>query len=375
MPPFSELKSLRVFFLKLPEHLLTMDITGVGQLSQLRYLYINASNSGHSIVLPSEIRRMRHLQRLELHVGIDGFNTPSDIVDLPYLSQLILPFYTSLPDGIGKMKSLRTLKHIGLAESSPENIKGLGELNKLEDLRFDWHNSSGETPTAIWMDALIFSLGKLSNLKRFYLRSHSIAIGADALSLLSPPFRNIEELHLRGLTFSRVPRWIGGLQKLRNLTLGAKQMPQEDIGVIGTLPCLLKLWLRVPGVPTVRIVIGWSTGFKDLEHFEFDCDVVSYLTFEDGAMPSLRVVWLGLHPHEWDKTAPLGLQYLSSLKEISVRTLFYPNDDKIRRVFQEAACAHPSHPEFNLLPGFLRRYAKHITDLLHASAWFCFYLQ
>jgi hypothetical protein len=387
MPSLLELESLRVLFFEFPEHLMRMDLTGVSQLFQLRYLKIEAkpwiSNlSKRSIVLPSEIRRLRHLERLELPYFISVCNTPSDIVDLPCLSHLILPWDTILPDGIGKMKSLRTLKYFRLSESSPENIKSLGKLNNLEDLglycrRNDYEcrprRTDGDTPTAIWMDALMFSLKKLGNLKSFWLTTPPIAIGADALRLLSPPFHNLEGLGLDGLTFSGVPRWIRDLQKLRWLTFATKEMPQEDIGIIGTLPSLLNLYLRIQGVPANRVVIGRSTGFKALEFFKFDCDVVSYLIFEDGAMPSLRTFELRLDSHKWDKATPLGLQYLSSLKEISVWTVrnrsYATTDDEkseemmsetalVNRVFQEAADALPSHPAFTLKEGYHVRYVK-----------------
>ncbi|KXG24190.1 putative disease resistance RPP13-like protein 3 isoform X2 [Sorghum bicolor] len=381
MPPLLELKSLRVLFLQFPKHLKTMDLTGVGQLSQLRYLKVNGIfYSDTSIVLPSEIGRMRHLERLEIPYTYIC-STPSDIVDLPRLSHLILPEDTSLLDGIGKMKSLRTLRSFLLAESSPEDIKGLSELNKLEDLRMSCRRSrnnrehrpkraDGDTPTAIWMDALIFSLEKLSNLKSFFLSSEFTAVKADALLLLSPPFQNLEVLYLHGLIFSRVPRWIGGLQKLCRLTLGAKQMTQEDINIIGTLPYLTGLRLRISGMPTGTIVIGGTTGFNALEFFVYDCDVMSYLAFEDGAMPSLQKLGLLLDPHKWDKVTPLGLQCLSNLKKITVWTVAtsYSNDagagDKeseemsaaalVRKVFQEAANAHPSHLAYTFHEGLDR---------------------
>jgi hypothetical protein len=50
-------------------------------------------------------------------------------------------------------------------------------------------------------------------------------------------------------------------------------MPKEDIDIIGTLPCLRNLELRMPGVPTGRMVIGGTTGFNALKVFEFNCDV------------------------------------------------------------------------------------------------------
>lgn len=182
MPPLSKLKALRVLYLQeVPQR---MDFTGVGQLSQLRYFRIDTlhgySDDKYSIALPSEIWRLRHLERLEIYDKIIC-NTPFDMIEMPCLSHLILPFGTSLPVGIGKMKSLRTLKDFSLLESSPENIKGLGELNKLQEIGLNfWKNGSeerrprrtdGDNLTTILIDALVFSLEKLSNLKQLWLTS------------------------------------------------------------------------------------------------------------------------------------------------------------------------------------------------------------
>lgn len=106
-------------------------------------------------------------------------------------------------------------------------------------------------------------------------------------------------------------------------------------------------------------------------------------------MPCLRDIWLVLDSHKWDKATPLGLQYLWSLKKIIVFTVVNYSDagtsDKesemseaalVSKVFQEAADAHPSHPAFDFRSGIYSRYEKLITDLLHASACFCYlYLQ
>jgi len=147
------------------------------------------------------------------------------------------------------------------------------------------------------MTALSTSLDKLGNLKQLRVDSFEhVALQADALSSLSPPFRNLELLDLQyGCTFSRVPRWMGHLHNLRELFIGAKQVLQEDVAFIGTwMPSLILLSLRIPGVLTERIVIGGSTGFPVLRWFNFDCDATSFLKFEAGAMPALRKLELVL---------------------------------------------------------------------------------
>jgi hypothetical protein len=172
----------------------------------------------------------------------------------------------------------------------------------------------------------------------------------------SPRFRKIEQLVLDLLIFSVVPRWIGHLRYLRFLELRAKQIHQEDFNVIGTeLTSLLSLSLHISRVPTERIVIGGSTGFKVLQLFFFDCDGVSCLTFEAGAMPDVHHLLLCIDPVEWDKATPVGLQQLASLKRISVQAVDCQEEELIRGVFQEAADALPTRPTLNVVSWHWRR--------------------
>ncbi|KAF8712598.1 hypothetical protein HU200_028352 [Digitaria exilis] len=85
-----------------------------------------------------------------------------------------------------------------------------------------------------------------------------------------------------------------------------------------------------------------------------DCDGMSYVTFEAGAMPSLWMLSLGIDPDEWDKDTaiPDGLQHLSGLKEICVLEANTVGPDRrkdntstmerIKGAFQEAAGVHPN---------------------------------
>jgi len=338
-----------------------VDLSVINQLSQLRYLQVSTYGK---IMLPSQIRGLRLLETLDL-CGTLNCSILLEIVDAPCLSHLVMPMNTRLPDRIGKVKSLRTLHGFMLPMDSLEGIIGLGELTALTDLEFSFPNGGCTgLSKAAWMTALSTSLDKLGNLKqlRVSVGQEPVALLADALSSLSPPFRNLELLHLNyGCTFSQVPRWIGHLHSLRELYIGAKRVLEEDVALIGTrLPSLICLSLRIPGVPTERIVIGGSTGFPVLQMFGFDCDGMSFLAFEAGAMPALRELELVLDAHEWDKAAPAGLHHLLSLEKITTMRACYGGkrrrltatgeDDTalIRSVFQEAADTLPTRPEFEL---------------------------
>ncbi|TVU11418.1 hypothetical protein EJB05_45004, partial [Eragrostis curvula] len=299
IPKLSDFKFMRLLFVEVGDLNTAIDLTGINRLSQLRYLKVQGSSREAVVLLPAEIRGLRFLETLDLS-GIVNSCGLRELVDVPRLSHVSAPWFEGwgLPDGIGK---------------------------------------TGESPFALYCGDAILG------------------------SSFSPTFVNIERLYLGMLILSSVPRWIGHLCCLRDLALVAKQIHQEDFNIIGTrLTSLVRLRLRIVHVPTERIVIEGSTGFKVLKLFVFDCDGLSRLTFEAGAMPDLWELKLTLNPYEWDKTTPIGLQHLPSLKIIDVsktkfhdKLIFQDDDediDMIRRVFQEAADALPARPALHVSP-------------------------
>ncbi|KAL6658722.1 hypothetical protein ACP70R_002762 [Stipagrostis hirtigluma subsp. patula] len=269
-----------------------------------------------------------------------------------------------LPDGIGKVKSLRTLSDFTLPTSSSEIIRDLGELTNLTELKLSRFAGRGEVrcipmPTT-WMAAWSSSLQKLGNLRQLYMDSWPFSCCADALSSWSsPPFPMLELLDVWMWTFSRVPRWIGDLFKLHTLRFRVKEVSNstwDDVVILGKLPCLDKLDLCIEGgVPAEGMVIGGATGFGALHSFDLQIKSTSYLKLEAGAMPKLQVVYLKVDPNECDNaTTSVCLKHLLSLKQIYVssykRSPVSPEAeakyDTVCAMFREAVNAHPNRSLF-----------------------------
>jgi Leucine-rich repeat (LRR) protein len=359
--PTLNFKHIRVCVLLFYWHEMRFDLTCINQLSTLRYLEVGAY-----VAMPGQIRGLRYLETLDLsRLTFDSI--PREIIDVPRLSHLVIPPF-SVWNMTGKMKSLCTFHGFVAPHDSSESIVALGELTALSDLQFylteRWALLEKKTECVA---ALSNSLEKLCNLKRLvmsmYEAPEGIAWCADELSSLSPAFRKLEHLRMSGCRFSRVPKWIGHLQKLRVLDLGAKQIFQEDVAIIGRgSSSLIWLSLQITSIPTERIVIGGSTGFPLVKVFDFDCDGISYLTFEEGAMPELRELRLAIDTDKWDKAAPGGLQHLPSLEKIQAcwstynrHTHYNATEHKEKRraitaVFQEASGALLTRPDFTFYP-------------------------
>ncbi|XP_037474479.1 disease resistance protein RGA5-like [Triticum dicoccoides] len=336
-PPPSLFKYLRIF--RIEGFMESLDLTAIGELFQLRYLYVSGIDS---VQLPAELQGLVYLGTLDLH-DAQIKSMPSDIVSLSRLSYLRIWMETELPEFIGNIKSLRSLMiYRNKLTSDPLSnsmkvIIGLGELTNLRELKIDV--GSLEKPER---DALACSIGKLSNLKNLRFIGYPNEDN-NQLGSLSKPFQNIEQFHGPLWKFCRVPVWMGGLHYLRILELSVEETSTEEFHVLGELPSLLELKFRSSHIPKERAVLGTGL-FPVLEDFNFWSieDVTAYLRFDEGAMPNVRT--LALHnKEEWDGSIPVGMEYLLCLEKIQLHGA-YSGDDAIVSAFRSALLVHPNRP-------------------------------
>uniref|UniRef100_A0A8I6XZB9 Disease resistance R13L4/SHOC-2-like LRR domain-containing protein n=1 Tax=Hordeum vulgare subsp. vulgare TaxID=112509 RepID=A0A8I6XZB9_HORVV len=312
------------------------DLTAIGQLFQLRYLKVSAASG--SIELPTEIRGLVHLETLDIDCRT-AQNIPSDIVMLRRLSHLIFPRDTGLPNGIGNMKSLRTLRCYCMGKTSLHDIVGLGELTNLRELtltktyKFDMVKAG--------VDALVDSIGKLCDLRFLYLACN-LERYVDLLDSISDPPLCMENLRLGGWPFYKVPKWIGDLDCLHRLSLCVERLRTDDVHVLGQLPSLVYLSLKVLSIPQDSATIICTGSFPVLECLALmsrDDDATACMEFEAGAMPKLRRLVLGVHDRWGGGSAmPVGMVRLLSLEQIHV-----DNMSSVHFFFKKEAMPRPLH--------------------------------
>ncbi|KAF8655760.1 hypothetical protein HU200_060919 [Digitaria exilis] len=331
-----------------------LDITGICHLFQLVFLKIFAR--GFRLVLPSRIGDLQQLEVFDITAeifsskGIKSHILPSDIVTLSRLFHLRVPWDMILPEGIGNMKSLRSLYGFDLGNSL-DNIKAPRELTNLTDLqivkRHDY--TSDEISREVF-----HALENLCNLKHLRFNRAHFDASVDEWSSVPVSFIYLHSLHVRFLFFG-VPEWIGQLHRLYDLTLTFREVSEDDVGLLARLPSLTHLDLCIEGTPKHTIVIRGGSGlFPVLKHFKVSCSGIPHLNFESGAMPKVEKLKLNFNAQGWDRygAAPAGVEHLSGLQEIHVnigcRGVKESNKRAAESALRRVAAMHPGRPVANI---------------------------
>ncbi|KAI4979366.1 hypothetical protein ZWY2020_016119 [Hordeum vulgare] len=233
-----------------------------------------------------------------------------------------------LPDGIDRLKSLRTLEGVDVGRSSVENIKGISKLTNLTTLHV-YVRGNIEGPDMLHLDALHSSICILSSSLKvltFELGYFSVNVPAVWGSrTLFPRGSHIRELDLRACKFERCPKWIGQLHHLYKFTILVREVA-DSVSIVAGLPslCCFKLLIESHMRSSQKeesVVIPGGRAFKALKHLSFYCQMAK-LTFEAGAMPKLEKLQI-LFGDDMvgPESIPVGIQHLPAgiLKYIWLR--------------------------------------------------------
>ncbi|KAM3193649.1 hypothetical protein ACQJBY_070336 [Aegilops geniculata] len=347
MPSLMVFKFLRVLNLHLWGDLgnTSLDLTRISELFRLRYLQVTSSAI---VKLPDQIEAMKHLETLEINSRVCAI--PPDIVRLPSLLHLCLRGGTNLPDGIGRIRSLHTLKYFDLGDNSEDNLWGLGKLTNLRDLHFTYSRLPSSEHLKRNLIALASSLGKLCNLKSVTLApgTAGMVVLVDGSSSMSsaPVFLERLELLPPICIFSRLPKWIGQLRKICIVKVAVKELLTSDIDILTGLPSLTVLSLWVQTAPEGGIIFN-EGALPVLKYFEFRCGVLC-LAFMAGAIPNLQRLRLAFNTHTREKYSNMlaGIEHLINLQDVTGRIGVVTKFDRraAESAFKEAISKHPMCP-------------------------------
>jgi hypothetical protein len=342
MPSIREFKLLRVLNLNLSgyddDDEDIIDLTWISELLRLRYLKVA---SDVCIELPKHMGDLQYLETVDISKKIT--DVPSDIIHLPRLLHLHLPFETNLMDWLGPAASLWS-------------------FGKPTDLQYLYLTCFIPVPDHLQRNILIIlgslfrGLGSLKTLA-FILSSahqHAVAHGPSEETVtwdwddFAPPLLERFEWLLHSCSFSRVPKWIGKLGNLCILKISVRELMRDDVNILGELPALTTLSLYVKIVPVERIMID-KAGFSVLKYFKFKCSTLPRLKFE-AEMPNLQKLKLGFsaHSHRVDQqsTVPISIEHLPSLKEISAKVADASSDAE--SALTAAISNHPRNPRIRM---------------------------
>ncbi|RCV18634.1 hypothetical protein SETIT_3G317600v2 [Setaria italica] len=338
-PPISKFELLRVLNLQTnpsPDSQ-CLDLSAISNLFLLRYL---RARGFRNLKLPEKIGKLQNLMTLDLGDSEVVCAIPLDVTSLSSLRHLTVPRGAVLPDGIGKLITLRTLEEFDLGKNSMQNIKYLGELTNLMELQLR-HEDSGIFQPLTHMErrkyeVLAVSLCKIGNSNLRSLVAHpGVSLGCVLNCSLTHP-RCLRRLHLDSCcpTF---PKWMAQAVRLTSLILEVEELCSEDVHVLAGLPCLTYLDLGAAKAPNRSIMIQINSNeFSCLKEFKFKYHIL-LLSFEPGAMPTLQSLDL-----TFSGGSVIGIEHLASLEEISVYLKALPCDlSKIRSEISDALDRHP----------------------------------
>ncbi|KAL3739992.1 hypothetical protein ACJRO7_021299 [Eucalyptus globulus] len=223
-------------------------------ICELKHLtFLDLSENEGIVRLPDSVTRLETLQVLKLNMCYKLIELPEDFRKLVNLRQFEISDCSALshmPQGLGQLTLLHTLTDFLLPrnDSCPQNHSGLGELNKLSNLRGSLRievKGGIEDVVAESNAANLKEKDSLVSLVLVFARKES----DEVLLKEMQPSLNLRSLEIRGYGGTRFPSWMSCMPKLVRLHLfdctACKSLP-----LLGELTSLKHL--EIGELPTVE---------------------------------------------------------------------------------------------------------------------------
>ena len=243
---FSSFKSLRA--LDLHGSKITRVPNSVGKLMHLKYLDLSFN---HDIkALPPSITGLRNLQMLKLSSCNNLKELPKDMgemISLKHLDNVACYALSHMPRGLGQMTSLQTLSLFVVSKDSrsgSKQIGGLGELNRLNNLRGTLEIRNLERLEDAYSESKSANLREKQHLERLRLSwdQEDNNNNDDEKSLEGlQPHQNLKYLEVNQYGGVRFSSWLSSLTNLIDLDLQCQEC--RHLPSLAGLPSLERLSL------------------------------------------------------------------------------------------------------------------------------------
>ncbi|XP_066333832.1 disease resistance protein RGA5-like [Miscanthus floridulus] len=343
VPPMSRFPVLRVLAFR-SQSRNNIHPKDLGSLQHLRYLELGGDLKTE---LLEEIGNLKLLRTLDLWGGFKG-ELPASISQLRQLENLLTGTNkVKFPDGTGNLISLHELSCLFLDES-PNTLAELGNLTKLRVLTIYWWQS--------YVKTFLQALSNLVNLRRLAFIGGRTTCSLDYMPDQWTGPARLQRFHGSFVTFSQVPWWFSSLSELSSLSMRVNLLRQEDLKLLGTLPVLRFLDLKVDAYGTTteeQLVVGADHPFRSLVEFRFTHYTRCWLEFARGVMPKLQRLELYFEARRREGGGfDIGLENLASLTHVTVK---FDRDGVRMKVVEDveykvrdALDMHPNHPTLEL---------------------------
>ncbi|TVU23750.1 hypothetical protein EJB05_26130 [Eragrostis curvula] len=357
MAPLHSFRVCRVLYIQ--QSKVQVNLNHLGRLLHLKYIEISNTPIDE---LPKEIRHLKSLVTLYLiETGLDEL--PPAVCSLTQLLCLGAYGFKRLPtDRMGKLTSLEELQlRDVVGRRATEDL--VVELGKLTRLRVVAINFSEEIEESL-QKPLVQSLCNLGELQELMVYFAGCELGATIWESWEPP-RKLRRLLIRGIWFSRLPRWINSsrLPHLYYIYLCVHVVEVHDLDKLARLPELSYLELFSNSWPP-----GYTVGIDGFKNLRF-CHVGTALKFHMGAMSRIEELTFRVYPQLVSalrnylpyKQLPtkdvigdldFGLDNLLSLEQVTISILCFDATaievQGVEAVVSRAVEDHPNHPTINV---------------------------
>ena len=327
-------------------------------LFQLRYLSLQRARKVSK--LPEQIGHLWCLEILNIRSTYVR-ELPASIVNLKRLVHLLVNQNVTLPCGISKLQALEKLKFVSVYSQSFNFLLEFEQLQSLKVLTLDFedYNSADQVyaENESKKTIIVTSLTKLGNLLSLTIWDGPEMVGES----LCPMPLSLQKLKVWRSFIPHVPNWVGSLVNLQNLHLALDGAEQKDFYILGGLPVLRYLFLRIgerdslTEEPEVtRVIVCGEVGFPCLRIFDYHSQYAGMnMTFAAGAMPKVDDLSIAFNAAETESLGTsgdfdLGIENLPSLLKIRCQVWGYRDDfnrvEAAKAAIMEAANAHPNRP-------------------------------